>query len=775
MLRTGIIAAIGLTAILVVRASVKTAHRHAAQLSATILENPARPVGATPVTLLADAPAAVDTSKLEQGLTLTITPAGGDATAADSRPARLVSLYVPAGAAPSAFVPPGRFVATWEGYINVRIRDYYIFSAEGRGKLTVNIDDKPALEVSGEDFAQKPGDEVKLSKGKGKNHLVVRYESPEQGDAAVRLFWVMRDDTVRFFDPVPPRVFTHDPSAQPIATGTRLREGRLLLAEMRCMKCHTTPESLAATAGAVAPGGSAHAKLEAMPELSMDAPALSDAGARLNAAWIAAWVNNPRALRPDSHMPRLFSDEKTPKDAIDPRAADVAAYLATLGGAPAVAKDPADAAVEAGGRLFTNFNCIACHSQPSGDKTPPDASADAASTGEGGNAAAFPRIPLANVAVKYHPEALKQFLLKPEAHYAWIRMPNFRLSEEEASELAAFLLKEPAGKVPGSSQGNADNGKKLVESSGCLNCHAIGDEKSALKAPTLAEIPKDAWDKGCLAKDDASRKTAPQYELTDDQRSAIAAFAATDRSSLKRDAAPEFAERQIASLHCTSCHMRDGLESLLATTYDDELKALRDKYPNPPPASGAESFAPDQRAPLITWAGEKLRPEWMEKFIEGQVPYKPRTYLYARMPGFVARGGLIADGLAEEHGCELAFPDYPKPDPAQAVIGQKLVGKTPNQAFACVQCHAVANIPPFAPFEAPALNFMYVRERLRKDYYHRWVHNPIKIDPNTKMPAFERDDGKTSITTVLDGDARKQFEAIWQYLLNGRDIKPPAE
>jgi hypothetical protein len=43
------------------------------------------------------------------------------------------------------------------------------------------------------------------------------------------------------------------------------------------------------------------------------------------------------------------------------------------------------------------------------------------------------------------------------------------------------------------------------------------------------------------------------------------------------------------------------------------------------------------------------------------------------------------------------------------------------------------------------------------------------------MPAFERDDGKTSITTVLEGDARKQFEAVWQYLLNGRDIKPPAE
>ena len=43
------------------------------------------------------------------------------------------------------------------------------------------------------------------------------------------------------------------------------------------------------------------------------------------------------------------------------------------------------------------------------------------------------------------------------------------------------------------------------------------------------------------------------------------------------------------------------------------------------------------------------------------------------------------------------------------------------------------------------------------------------------MPAFERDDGRTPITSVYEGDAHKQFEAIWHYLLAGKDIKPPAE
>jgi hypothetical protein len=68
---------------------------------------------------------------------------------------------------------------------------------------------------------------------------------------------------------------------------------------------------------------------------------------------------------------------------------------------------------------------------------------------------------------------------------------------------------------------------------------------------------------------------------------------------------------------------------------------------------------------------------------------------------------------------------------------------------------------------------MYTTERLRKDYYHRWMLNPIALDPATKMPRFSDDDGKTPLRDSLSGDAGKQFEAIWQYLLQGKDVKRP--
>jgi hypothetical protein len=80
---------------------------------------------------------------------------------------------------------------------------------------------------------------------------------------------------------------------------------------------------------------------------------------------------------------------------------------------------------------------------------------------------------------------------------------------------------------------------------------------------------------------------------------------------------------------------------------------------------------------------------------------------------------------------------------------------------------------PTSVFEAPGMNFMYVEQRLRKHYYDRWVIAPMRVHKETKMPAFADQEGKTSIVEFYDGDARKQYDAIWHYLLAGEKIRPP--
>jgi mono/diheme cytochrome c family protein len=314
----------------------------------------------------------------------------------DARETRLAALYVPQGQAPSSVVPPGPFKAVWEGYISVDLGTDCSFSAAGNGSLSVTVADKPALQAKGTLSDAPEGASLRLRKGR--NKLKVAYESPATGDAALRLYWSSADFTR---EPIPPAALSHNAAAAPLVARKQVREGRELVASRRCTKCHVTD-------------------LKGMPELDLDAPSLAEAGARLNPDWVARWILAPRQLRPEATMPK-------PAGLQAQDAADIAAYLATLGkpdAAPAASEDLA----KAGGHLFVEMRCVGCHTLPDKDPAPD-------------------RIPFAYLKAKWTPAGLKKFLLGPEKHYAWIEMPNFHLSDEEAGKLAAFLLSRPGKDV----------------------------------------------------------------------------------------------------------------------------------------------------------------------------------------------------------------------------------------------------------------------------------------------------------------------------------------
>jgi hypothetical protein len=61
-------------------------------------------------------------------------------------------------------------------------------------------------------------------------------------------------------------------------------------------------------------------------------------------------------------------------------------------------------------------------------------------------------------------------------------------------------------------------------------------------------------------------------------------------------------------------------------------------------------------------------------------------------------------------------------------------------------------------------NLAYSADRLLPDYFRRWVRNPLAIDPQTKMPVYFDEEGKSPLTEILGGDGDKQLAAIWEYL-----------
>ena len=143
------------------------------------------------------------------------------------------------------------------------------------------------------------------------------------------------------------------------------------------------------------------------------------------------------------------------------------------------------------------------------------------------------------------------------------------------------------------------------------------------------------------------------------------------------------------------------------------------------------------------------------------------------MPRFPARAQGIAGGLALQHG----YPDVSQPleksDPAMAKVGKRLALR--DGGFSCVSCHGVGEKPPEAVFEVPGTNFMYASERLRREHFHRWMLDPSRVVKNSRMPQFADDEARSPFTAYYGGDARKQFEAVWQWFLEGRNITPPSK
>lgn len=646
---------------------------------------------------------------LKPGLALTLS--AGDKT--DTRFARVASIYVPGGGFVSPFLPSEPFVAKWEGNLISPLRADYTFSADALGKFTVNINGESVLEGNGK-IEGKP---VQLKKGV--NKLVIDYTSPPSGDAMFRLLWASKDFPA---EPIQPGSFSHDTNLTAFRIGEQARTGRLLFAQLHCTACHEGSGLLPSKDDP-----------NAMPELAQDAPSFGEYGARYNEAWLAKWINDPHAIRPHTQMPRIFTSG--PKDQIDPRAADLAAFLVSMGERNDTPPDPK--LVAAGGALFANLGCIACHTKPD-------------TTGED----EYDRVPLRHVREKWQAPALREYLKNPQQFYQWTRMPNFGLSNDETAKLTAYLFTAPVSGDHGP-KGDATKGAALLVTAGCLNCHA-GTPPSG--PPKLAETVETGWVRGCMAPDDVARGNAPNFALTEDQREALSAFAKAGFGSLKHDSPIEFSHRQTANLRCAACHPKDG-KSNIWSQLDNEIAPLTAAAPT---SEGEGHPHPGTAAPIFTWFGEKLHPEWAAKFIAGEISYKPRPWMIARMPAFATYATHLAQGISMDEGYSLQ-PEAPSaPDPEKAKVGSILIGE--NGGFNCTACHGLGSRPATAVFEAPGINLAHAHERLRHEYYHRWVNFPLRIDPETKMPRFADDTGTTPLPDYFDGSASEQFEAIWQYI-----------
>ncbi|WP_035612258.1 c-type cytochrome [Haloferula sp. BvORR071] len=630
----------------------------------------------------------------------------------DTRADRLPALLVNAGESATPFLPPGEFSVTWTGKLVSpgTGRQRLEFSFEGEGSATLTIDAKEVHKEEGK-LGATTSAVTRLTQGE--HDVSITYKSKADGTGRFRLFW---KEALFPLQSVPPGAFKAEVTPDPI------RHGRLLMAENHCTKCHVDDID---------------GKSAMNPLFQESAPIIVMSGGRLNEEWVARWIADPSALRHDARMPALV-DASTPEG--KQQAADLAAYVMTLKGAPAPAA-PDKALAEKGGGHFHRLGCAACHTSP-GAAPAEDSVKD--------------RVPLHNVAAKFQPGALVGFLKEPEATYPHIGMPNFHLSDEEANSLAAFLL-EQSGKVEkkpaGFPKGDATKGAALAQTLNCGACHA-GLIPNPGSAPGLAATFKADWSaKGCVSGKHGGK--VPKIPLSEDDRKDLLAFVKKEKAaeSLARNVPAEYASAKLQTLRCTSCHGIDGKPSLLDSVHLETKDLVANVV--------GEHDKLDQSRPHLTFIGEMLHASYIETIVGGKLTAKPRPWLDMRMPGFPNYAGDLAKGLAAIHGVVPGKAEPASPDPALAEVGKKLAAA---EGYGCVTCHGVGAKGPTAAFEVEGLNFALSHERLRHEWFVRWIQNPPSVTPATKMPRYVNETDGKARRDEYDHDALKQFEALWNYI-----------
>jgi mono/diheme cytochrome c family protein len=712
---------------------------------------------------------AVEVENLRHGLVTCYRDTGNSNPVEIVRLEPTIALALKAGEASDPRLSAAGGTIGWDGYLNVLRSGKFRFSALMCGKFRLMLDgiEVIAAEVRGEGSTLQAGPEVQLEAGVHSLHADLTRRA---GSARVELFW----QSAHFrTEPLPHDHLFHLPGRVPakLATDQLVERGRFLTEENNCARCHQPRDEDRIAKGLATRQG----------------PDLSQVGGRLYAGWIYRWLGDPKALMPGAVMPQLFEYDEIGR--VERYA--ITRYLASLGGpllpeAPAPEPKELKASIQRGERLFLGVGCLVCHQQqkPIVGK----AGKQPSSYGRLYSTGSPAHVSLANMSHRTSPEKLAAYLANPLVVDPSGRMPHMLLQGSEAIDLARYLCQAPRPEdlPPPPDKEHllaaftrvdsrpeelstfrrlsvdaqwTNLGKRLVIDKGCNNCHTISPGgktfSNMLATASFDDITKPgARSAGCLAEAKGKRGRAPWFGFEEEDREALRVFLREGTIGAGSPAPTHTARVSLQRFNCLACHSRDGEGGLTAELVHGLRRVER--------ADNGEAVSP----PPLTGVGHKLRTPWLKQVLTQTG--RARPWMGLRMPQFgESNVGRLPEGLAALDGADPDDNVHQVPlTAAKVTAGRQLVGKI---AFGCIACHDIAGIPNSGT-RGPDLALM--NQRVRFDWYRRWLEQAQRMQPGTRMPTVFTD-GKSLMTNILDGRADAQAEAMWAYLSLGKDLPLP--
>ena len=390
-----------------------------------------------------------------------------------------------------------------------------------------------------------------------------------------------------------------------------------------------------------------------------------------------------------------------------------------------------------GRHLLSSYGCVHCHTVKLPDGKILKATDNPPS--------------LSHIADKTSREWIYAWLKDPQAYAATATMPNFKLSDEDARDMSAFLmanstsLRGDAVTLSAKAASDPAAGASLYGESFCSSCHAVQNAAGNLVGgdvgPELTRVGskvKPEWLQAWLRNPRAyhSETAMPHYRLSDPQVATLSGFLiAKSDSDLLANVHLETAtqeqiahgKRLVSDYGCASCHEIAGIKK--PENFAPELSRIGSK-----PVTQL-IFLPGMQHTLPDYIATKIK--------------QPRSFGQGlKMPQYTFTGPQI-DSLAT---ALLALNDRSFTLPPALTVAAKpesdyepagKAGKLMND-LACFSCHRInghgGEMAPDLTWEGSSVQRQWLVDFLK---------NPNTLRPSLirRMPRFNLTDGEVNEIT----------------------------
>jgi cytochrome c2 len=543
-------------------------------------------------------------------------------------------------------------------------------------------------------------------------------------------------------------------------------------------------------------------------------PNLKDIRLKLNKDWIPVWLHKPTDFRPTTKMPNFrLNDEQI-------RAISAYLWQSALTD-PLPHHKPGNA--DHGKELFMTRGCLACHSIGEGSQMIGGTfAANLTREGEKANYDYLVRwihdarertrpycpyekkdIGPEDYAKKGLPYVfdLQHSRCPNDGHELQVQnmtvMPSLRLSEEDAEDIASFLMtqkeKDPSSYAQASFMDDPNlkaEGKKWIQNFGCAGCHEIAGLEDEQRIGTELTVegskPMERLDFALLTTSAERGGKEPIADPEDLQRLPEGP-AKGPWYSLKGFFEHKLAEPNIfdkgkvftsptevlrmPNLHLTKEEIRD-LTTFLMGSQESSLPDSYNYKPKGPDGDiqagwwivkkyncmGCHQFIPGQKTvlmglpqyrdaeeqlpPKLLTEGARVDPEWLRKFLSNPSLSDTdtnrngvRPYLKVRMPTFFFSDHELRVLVRFFQALsQQPIPYIPERVPTLTAKETDMARSLfSSSAAPCLKCHATGD--PVHDQHATAPNFLLAKQRLKPDWVERWIIDPQAVAPGTAMPS----------------------------------------